>query len=60
VSAWKFIYPDTASVEAISLLELTGIFETILSAIIVGGCLRSLASWKQTGDESSPISGVGG
>ena len=32
----------------------------IVSAIFAGGCLNSLASWKQTADDRSPILGSGG
>ena len=58
--AWKLMYPLTASVDVISSLSSTGIFWAMVSAIFIGDCLSSLASWKQAGDDSSPISGVGG
>ena len=60
MSVWKLMYPDTASTDVMSSLDSTDMLAAMVSAIFIGGCLSSLASWKHAGDDNSPMSGVGG
>ncbi len=59
-STWKLTYPADASTDSTRLEGMRSMRLTRFSATSTGLDLRTLASWKQRGEESSPMLGLGG